>query len=162
MSKGLREHLQGTAGKVVAVGVVVVALVGAAWAARNFFGASPEQRYARDRTFVCAETGKPFEYTIKKGDLYPVPSPHSGKNTGYPAELCFWTADGKVKSEPTPVLMNVYTGKKGATFCPDCGRLVVPFNPMAREGEPPPPKQSEYKARRGVSADESPESNEPK
>ena len=159
MSKGLREHLQGAGGKVVAVVVVVAALVGAALAARNFFGPSAEQRYARDRVFIDAETGKPFEYTLKKGDMYPVMAP-SGKKTGYPAELCFWTADGKPKTDPTAVLMNAAVGKKGPTFCPDCGRLVVPFNPPPREGEAAPPKQSEYKPKRGVSADEAPESNE--
>src|SRR5689334_9118435 len=101
MSKGLREHLQGTGAKVAAVVVVVAALVGAALAARNFFGPSPEQRYARDRIYIDAETMKPFEYTLKKGDMFPVMAP-SGKKTGYPAELCYWTADGKPKKDPTP------------------------------------------------------------
>ena len=159
MLMGVRDLLQGNAGKVVAVVVIIAALVGAAVAARNFFGPSAEQRYARNRIFIDADTGKPFDYTLKKGDMYPVMAP-SGKKTGYPAELCFWTADGKPKKEPTAVLMNAAVGKKGPTFCSDCGRLVVPFNPAPREGEPPPPKQSEYKPRRGVSADEEPESNE--
>ena len=159
MSQGVRDYLGSNAGKVIGIAVALVALVAAATAGRNFFGASAEQRYARDRIFIDAETGKPFEYTIKMGDMYPVLAP-SGKKTGYPAELCFWTADGKVKKEPTAVLMNGSVGKKGPTFCPDCGRLVVPFNPSARDDVKPPPKQSEYKPRRGVSPDEAPESNE--
>ena len=98
--------------------------------------------------FICAETGKPFEYTIKRGDTLPVKSPHSGKNTGWEAEKCFWTADGKFKSEPTYVLLNEHSGKPGATFCPDCGRLVVRFNPPPTAGATPPPKESEMKDRK--------------
>ena len=162
MAKGVGNFIKGPVGKVIGIALVLVALTAAAIAARNLFGESPLARNSRERTFVCADTGKPFEYTIKKGDMYPVPSPHSGKNTGYPAEFCYWTADGKVKQEPTAVLLNTYTGKPGATFCPDCARLVVSFNPMPLEGDPPPPKQSEYKPRRGVSAEESSESAEPR
>ena len=162
MAKGVRDFLSGNAGKAIGVAGSALAIVLAVMAARNLFGESPLARGARERTFICTETGKPFEYTIRKGDIYPVPSPHSGKNTGYPAEFCYWTADGKPKEEPTPVLLNTYVGKRGATFCPDCDRLVVPFNPMALEGETPPPKQSEYKPRRGVSPDENLESFEPR
>jgi hypothetical protein len=64
-------------------------------------------------------------------------------NTGYPAEACYWTADGGTKTEPTWVLMNAVLGKPGPTFCPDCGRLVVARNPMPGPGVKPPPTQQE-------------------
>jgi len=76
----------------------------------------------------------------------PVLAP-SGKNTGYEAELCYWTKDGKPKETPTPVLLNIYKGIKGPTFCPDCGRLVVGHNPPAMEGAKPPPTKDEYTPR---------------
>lgn len=82
------------------------------------------------KTFVCSETGKPFEYSISVGEKWPVPSPYTGRKTGYPAEACYWTKDGKRKSEPTYVILNEYLGKPGDTICPDCGRLVVGHNPM--------------------------------
>jgi len=82
--------------------------------------------------FLCTETNKPFEYAMQMGEKWPVPSPFSKKNTGYPAEQCYWTRDGKRKSEPTYVILNEHLGKRGDTICPDCGRLVVGHNP------PPP------------------------
>ena len=51
--------------------------------------------------FVCTETHKHFEYAMKMGEKWPVPSPFSGKISGYPAETCYWTRDGNRKSEPT-------------------------------------------------------------
>jgi hypothetical protein len=156
----LRNLISGPAGKLAVLLVVFVGMWMAYTGVRELFGESSMASNARDRMFICAETGKPFEYTIKKGDVYPVKSPHSGKNTGYPAEICLWTADGKVKPRPTYVLLNQYAGKKGATFCPECGRLVVPFNPRPADGDKPPPKESEYKSRRR-GEEESPESLEP-
>ena len=63
--------------------------------------------------------------------MTPVKSPHSGKETGYEPERCYWTADGKPKPEPTYVLLNAAVGKPGPTFCQDCKRLVVGLNPPA-------------------------------
>ena len=148
MSAGVRDFLSGRAGKVVGTAGAVVALIAAVVVARDAFGPPRETRNSNDRMFICAETGKPFEYTIKRGDVFPVKSPHSGKNTGWEAEKCFWTGDGKIKSEPTYVLLNEHVDKPGATFCPDCGRLVVRFNPPPTEGVAPPPKESEIKDRK--------------
>lgn len=78
---------------------------------------------------------------------YPVKCPDTGKETGYEAELCYWTKDGHPKDEPIPVLLNKYKGDPGPTFCPDCGRLVVYHNPLAVEGHTPPPTEEEYRAR---------------
>ena len=86
--------------------------------------------------FVCTETHKHFEYAMKLGEKWPVPSPYSGKNSGYPAERCYWTRDGKRKSEPTYIILNQNLGKPGDTICPDCGRLVVGHNPPPPEAVP--------------------------
>ena len=108
---------------------------------------------SRNPWFVCTETGKPFRKELERGMRFPVESPHSGKPTGVPAELCFWTKDGQPTQDPTPVLLNESAGKTGPTFCPDCGRLVVAHNPVPLVGVKPPPTQAEYAARpRGKSA----------
>ena len=145
MSKGVRDFLSGTTGKAIGIAGAVVALVAAVVMARNSFGPPAETRNANDRVFVCSETGKTFNYTIKRGDRFPVKSPHSGKNTGYEAEKCFWTADGKIKEKPTYVLLNDYVDKPGPTYCPDCGRLVIRFNPPPTTDAVPPPTQAENK-----------------
>ena len=80
--------------------------------------------------------------------MIPVESPYTNRPTGYEAELCYWTKDGKMRSEPYPVLLNSHARKPEPTFCPDCGRLVVPLNPAPSEGQSPPPTQPEYAARR--------------
>ncbi len=79
----------------------------------------------------------------------PVKSPFTGKETGYKAELCFWTKDGSTKTDPTAVLMNDDVGKPGPTFCPDCGRLVVHHNPVPGPHSKPPPTREEYEAEHG-------------
>jgi len=103
-----------------------------------------------DRVFIDAETNKPFTYQVKINETIPVSSPFSGKKTGYPAEMCYWTADGKIKETPTPVLLNETVGKEGPTFCPDCGRLVVGHNPRPAEGSTPPPTKEEYAAQQAA------------
>lgn len=85
---------------------------------------------ANKPVFVCSETGKPFNHELAVGEDEPVKSPHSGKNTGWRAELCYWAKDGqggwKAKLEPTYVLvkkrMDPTTDEK--TYCPDCGHEV--------------------------------------
>jgi hypothetical protein len=94
-----------------------------------------------------ATTGKPYNYSIKLGDKIPVKAP-SGGMAGYPAEPCYWTKDGKIKNDPTYVLLNEYVGKPGPTFCPDCGRLVRSHNPAPQGPETrPPPTKAEYEKR---------------
>jgi hypothetical protein len=146
MIEKFRKFLEGTAGKVVGVAIFLAAVGLLVFSGRDMFGETQFAEEARNRVFVCSETGKSFRYTIEIGTGVPVPSPHSGKNTGYPAEFCYWTKDGKVKQEPTPVLLNSLVGKKGATFCPDCERLVVAFNPTPMDGMQPPPKKSDMKS----------------
>jgi len=151
---GMMESLgKSTLGKVM-LGVVLVAAAFLCFVElRGFFGVSSAAAIANDRIFICSETNKTFHVNLEDlvGKSFPVYSPLSGKNTGYPAELCYWTADGKQKSDPTPVLLNSFIGKPEPTFCPDCGRLVVAHNPIAQPGATPPPTRAEYEAQRGNS-----------
>lgn len=96
------------------------------------------------RVYIDDATGKTFTHDIKAGETLPVEAP-SGGRTGYPAEACYWTADGSVKSEPTWVVLNAMKGSKGRTFCPDCGREVVSHNPPAVEGHKAPPTEKDIK-----------------
>jgi len=127
--------------KIGAISFVVVAI------AAGFYFVRGVRSEAVDRThsllFMDAETGKTFTAELQKGMTFPVISPYTGKATGYPPEECFWNADGTTKTTPTYVILNSYLGKPGPTFCPDCGRLVVPNNPPPT-GQPPPPTREQY------------------
>ncbi|MFT3785388.1 MAG: hypothetical protein QM770_04380 [Tepidisphaeraceae bacterium] len=139
----MREFLRTKAGT-AAAWIFTLALLGlAGFMIWNFAGSSDGAALLRDRVFICSETGKPFPHSLTVGEEIPVMSPFSGKRTGFPAEKCYWTKDGKTKSEPTAVLLNAYVGKSGPTYCPDCGRLVVPRNPMPSPGVKPPPTKAE-------------------
>jgi len=119
-----------------ALGIFVfVVLFGAAGflTYRTLFNPPPSRPIPRPSDFVCVETQKHFTHNMVEGERAPVRSPYNGKETGYPAEKCFWTRDGKRKNEPTFVVLSYYLGKSGDTICPDCGRIVVGHNP-----EPPP------------------------
>jgi hypothetical protein len=144
-SRGIREFLNSSAGKAVSIGFILVAIGVIFFSIRGTFGASDIQNFANTRTFICAETLKPYQYELTANSKIPAPSPFSGKNTGYPAEMCYWTKDGKPKKEPTPVLLNTWRKLPEPTFCPDCGRLVVVRNPEARPGGKPPPTEAEFK-----------------
>lgn len=139
MATGLREWLQTTVGKATAAGVCVLGLALALWMIYGSLGTS-RVSLSTDRVFIDATTGEPFEYTVQKGDTIPVQAP-SGDRSGYPAEPCYWTADGQVKEEPTWVLVAEYKGEAGPTFCPECGHLVTRHNPIPQPGDSPPPKQ---------------------
>ena len=151
---GMRDFLEGTGGKVATVVLLVVAVAFGVFMFRNSFGTPSEVRDANTRVFVDATTGKPFDVEMKPGMQIPAKAP-SGQNTGYPAELCWWTKDGKVRRDPYAVLLNSSVGKAEPTFCPDCGRLVVGHNPKPTgPNEKPPPTQAEYKAPRQGQPDE--------
>jgi hypothetical protein len=112
--------------------VLTMVILGAAvfLAYRTLTSAPIPDAQGSTTVFVCSETYKPFDYTPKAGEKDPVLSPYSKKQTGYPAEACYWTKDGKRKSNPTYVILNSRLNKSGDTICPDCGRVVVPHNPM--------------------------------
>jgi hypothetical protein len=142
----LNAFLDSTAGKIVAGCATVALLVVIYLVVRP---RNPAGDLARGRVFICTETNKPFKVTLEEGMMIPVKSPYSGKNTGYPAELCYWTPDGQVAKEPHAVLVKKSIDPSaGPTFCPTCGRLVVMHNPPPTEGKPPPPTEQEYKSRR--------------
>ncbi|MFL6117415.1 MAG: hypothetical protein ACJ786_39610 [Catenulispora sp.] len=143
---GLREFFNSPSGKATAIGLVLVAVVLAFWSFRQNFGGGEGAAIARDRMYIDAATGKPFEHTLKVGDVMPLKAP-SGGNTGWPAELCYWTKDGKAKTDPTFVLLNQYVHKSGPTFCPDCGRVVRMHNPAPAPGVRPPPTKDEMDKR---------------
>jgi hypothetical protein len=138
----LQKWLQTTAGK-AATALLSLALIGlVVWMIVRALGTDTPGD-PNNVTYVCSETGKPFLHRNVVGESIPVMSPYSGKETGYPAEPCYWTADGQIKAQPTWVLLNQTLGKSGPTFCPDCGRLVVARNPMPSPGSKPPPTQQE-------------------
>jgi hypothetical protein len=140
----LRDVMNSPGGRVVVGVALVLAAGGVYWSARANLGPSEAGMMARDRLFICAKSGKSFEYRLGLGDTLPVPSPHSHARSGYPAELCYWTAEGNIKSQPTAVLLNSYVGRDEPTFCPDCGRLVVGHNPVPSPGEEPPPTRAKH------------------
>ena len=146
----LGDFLRTPRGKAVGTITASLALIAVAVLFYSYFGTSKEARAANHRVFICAETRKTFEADLKVGMTIPIHSPHSGKDTGWPAELCYWNKDGTAKKEPTPVLLRSYVGERGPTFCPDCGRLVVGHNPFPVEGMRPPPTEEEYKQRRAA------------
>jgi hypothetical protein len=148
--ENVREFFQKPSGKVTAVGICIGALLLLYVMSRN---KSPAMDAANERVYVCSETGKSFRVALKAGMGIPVHSPYSGKDTGYPAEECFWNADGSVKKDPTYVLLNEAVGKPGPTFCPECGRLVRGHNPAPQPGMRPPPTAAEYKpGKRGTAS----------
>lgn len=141
----LRDFLGSQAGRWAGIGFAAVTVLLLFLALYGSLGDSEAVASSRDRVFVCAETGKAFRHEIERGEVMPVYSPHSGETTGYPAELCFWTADGRIQDDPTAVLLNEKVSKAGPTFCPDCNRLVVGHNPHPQPGDTPPPTRNQYK-----------------
>lgn len=143
-----REFLESPSGKIFAAGGAVIALLAIFLSFRSLLGPGSAASLANRQTFICAKTGKSFELTLKPGMRIPVHSSYSGEDTGYPAELCYWTASGGISQKSHPVLMNSIIGKPEPTFCPDCGRLVVRHNPRAAEGRTPPPLKQELMSHR--------------
>ena len=148
-----RDFLRSQGGRWAGVAFAVVAAVALVLVLYRSFGDSEAAASSRDRVFVCATTGKSFRHEVSPGEVTPVRSPHTGENTGYPAELCYWTAEGAVKDEPTAVLLNDYAGLAGPTFCPECQRLVVGHNPRPEPGDKPPVLKHQYKQSKKDSQD---------
>lgn len=142
-----RRLLKARGSKIAACIFCIALLVLSGYVVKSFFDRSaPDAAYYT--TYIDTETGKVFRHKNEIGETLPILSPDTGKNTGMPAEACYWTADGKTKTDPTWVLLNEELGKKSPTFCPDCGRLVVGHNPPPHPGMKPPPTQTEYAARK--------------
>lgn len=143
----MREFFNSPKGKAVVVAIFVIGLGALFFSLRS--GETAASLSGR-RMFVDSTNLQAFPHDLVLGEKVPVKAP-SGGNTGYPAELCYWTADGKPKSTPDYVLLNEWIGKKGPTFCPVCHRLVVGHNPPAAAGQTPPPTEQEYKKMHGNS-----------
>ena len=144
MVERIREWLTTTAGKAASGVVLVVALVMIVLSFRANFGRTDAASIAGTRMYIDASNGKTFEHRLELGEITPIKAP-SGQQSGYPAEACYWTKDGKPKQDPTWVLLNIYAKKPGPTFCQDCGRLVVGRNPPPTSSATPPPTASDYK-----------------
>lgn len=139
--------LRGNFGVVIAVVVLGAAAVALYLTA---FRSDAQQQLVdlnRYRWYID-EDGKAFTQELRIGAPSVVTSP-SGKRA-FPAELCYWTRDGKPKERPTPVLLNTYVGKPEPTFCPDCDRLVVGQNPapFGNADASPPPTRAEFESQR--------------
>jgi hypothetical protein len=145
MIEQLRLFLSSVVGKITATIVSIGLLAIAVYSVKAFFkGDTPDSAFTR--MYIDTETGKAFAHVSQIGETLPVLAP-SGKNTGMPAEACFWTKDGQTKTEPTWVLLNSEKGEPEPTFCPDCGRLVVGHNPQPVAGRSPPPTREDWLAR---------------
>jgi hypothetical protein len=142
----MREFFSTARGRMVAVLFCMAGLGAITWSIWSNLMPNSAVAAANDPLFVNAETGYAFHCKLKIGMAIPVVCPDTGKATGYKAELCYWTKDGHVKEEPTPVALKEDQGQPGPTFCPDCGRLVMLHNPRAAENRSPPPTEAEYKA----------------
>ena len=142
----IRQILATPAAKLIATVACAILLFLAGRVVYSYFkGDTPDTAFST--MFICTETGKTFRHTNKIGETQPILSPYSGKNTGVPAEACYWTADGEAKKNPTWVLLNELAGKEGPTFCPDCNRMVVGHNPAPGTGVHPPPTHDQYTSR---------------
>lgn len=138
-------------GKWLAALISAAALGALVWIAFAWLGPDEGQRLSAQRMFIDATTGQPFMHRLSADEAIPVVAPTGGR-TGFPAEPCYWTVDGKAKPQPTWVLIGLWKGSREPTFCPDCGRLVVGHNPAPRAGQAPPPTRNEYfKNRNGTS-----------
>ena len=119
----------------VLLALTLFALAGAIW-----FTFGRDRNFIYDplnsRVYICSATLKTFEHQLQPGEVEPIISPYTGKNTGYLAEMCYWTKNGKRKKTPTYVLLNEHLGRKEKTYCPECGREVVGHNPPPPENTP--------------------------
>lgn len=116
----------------LAGGGALVGLVVLVWmlATSSLFARDPMVDASRTRPAKDSVTGVDFrDFQMPPGDAPPWKNPSTGQETLWPAELCYWTRDGKATLTPTLVILNQYTGQTGKTMCPDCGREVVRHNP---------------------------------
>lgn len=117
--------------KFMLIGAIVAIAVAAVLTISSLRGGSDPAEAARRRVVIDSQTGEVTkEFRIVDGASFPYRNPKTGESTLYPAESCYWNADGTAKLEPTHVFVKSYAGEPGDTKCPDCGRKVVPHNPM--------------------------------
>src|SRR6185369_5506797 len=100
MFERARQFLAGSNGLIVAAAIGMIALLAIIWSVKSNFGESEGAALSRERIYIDAKTLKSFKHDLKIGESIPVDAPSGGK-TGFPAELCYWTKDGKTKEKPT-------------------------------------------------------------
>jgi hypothetical protein len=119
--------------KLIIAGVIFVAAGVTAWIMLS--GNTPADLVAQ-QVYVCIETNRTFEHKVSEGEMEPILSPYSKKNTGYAAERCYWKKmpDGTYKAKKTPTYVvlkrRIDETSNEKTYCPDCDREVVGHNPM--------------------------------
>jgi len=118
--------------RIALIALAVVALAAGAWLiSRSALSGDSLKAMTDRRTMIDAATGEVFvDMRLPTGAPIPYTHPQTGQATLFPAELCYWNADGTAKLEPTYVLLNQHKGVDGPTMCPDCGRRVVAHNPL--------------------------------
>ncbi|MGC8623782.1 MAG: hypothetical protein ACP5I8_04945 [Phycisphaerae bacterium] len=144
MQNRFQKWLHTTAGRITVIGVLVIALADTGWSMLRYLGPDAAQRYSDAPLFIDSVTGKTFHYQLKIGDTLPVLSPYTGRKTGYPASFSYWSKSGHILAHPEPVLLNTWLGKRGPTFAPLSGRLVVADEKPPRPGSAPPPTRTQY------------------
>lgn len=120
--------------KMIASGIaaaVAVGILGYIVLSSVLGSAGSPANQSRRRTVIDAVSGEVFEdFAVPDNVSFPLKHPKTSSNTLFPAEACYWDKGGKAKLKPTWVLLNTHAGKPEPTLCPDCGRPVVPHNPM--------------------------------
>ncbi len=118
--------------QIAMIAVAAVALGAGAWLiARSTLGGDDLKALTDKRTMIDAVTGETFvDMRLPDGAPIPYTNPKTGGANLYPAEMCFWNADGTARLEPSYVLLNEFKSETGPTICPDCGRRVVAHNPL--------------------------------
>jgi len=144
--KKIQDFFTTGAGRYTAALLFVVAILVAFLSFMHNFGKSDALSYSDAPLFIDSVTGQSFHYQLHVGDMIPVLSPFTGKNTAYPADFSWWSKDGTILQTPEPVLMNSWIGKLGPTFAPISGRLVTPHEQPPLPGSKPPPTREEYYA----------------
>jgi len=147
--QAIREFLASPTGRILG-GVFLVACIGTAiYSAYSTVSSDAATLMSTQRMYMDSKTGQAFPHTLAMGDATPIDAPSGGK-TGFPAEACFWTKDGKIKTDPTWVLLEEYTKSPATpTFCPDCSHRVVGLNPQPGPNDKPPQTKEQYELRRG-------------
>ena len=100
----LTNLLEKPAGKAAGIVFCLAGLALGVYVIKNY-ATSPALAQDKNRIFIDATTGQSFSHELVLGESIPVQAP-SGNMSGFPAELCYWTKEGTIKSDPTPVLLN--------------------------------------------------------
>ncbi len=118
----------------IGAGILVIVLI--VWSVWGAISGDDVAKAANTITHICAETGETFDIELKP-DMpgVPRPNPKTGRNTLYPAEICYWNECGPKGG--TPVLMNTYAGREEPTYCPVCGHIVRFRNPRPPSSQAP-------------------------